>query len=424
MEVMDVKLTNGKPVFTWCPISTLEENVIEQIKIMSKLPFVEHISIMPDAHLGNQCCIGGVVATKDVIIPNFTGSDGGCGVGAIKTNITKEQMLDVELRKRIYHSVCRGIPMGFSHNNQKRVQELERKYKSKIDYIWEKSKIKDVCDIYSVLKNPENAFLEQGGTMGAGNHFASMDYDEEGNVWIMIHSGSRNIGKRICDYFDEVALQKMKEWYSIDTFGIPFLPASSDEGKAYLIWLDFALRFAYFNRSVMLEEMKNSLLHEFPNMKLGEEINIHHNYATQESHFGKNLWVHRKGAVCAREGIVGIIPGNMSVGSYVVEGLGNPQSLNSSSHGAGRVEGRKSFNQKMNTVEAIDNIKKSMEGIVFAGFGKETNRKGKETGLLDVAEAPAAYKSLDVVMNNQKDLVKILHKLTTLINWKDIGEDE
>jgi tRNA-splicing ligase RtcB len=217
MEVIQVEGAR-KPIFSWCPVSTLEENARKQMEVIARLPFVEHTALMPDTHLGNSMCIGGVVATNDTLIPNFTGSDGGCGVGAIKTTITKDQIMDVELRKRIYHSVCRGIPMGFSHNTQKRVQELERKYKSKIDYIWEKSKIKDVCDTYQVLKDPEKAFLEQGGSLGSGNHFASMDYDEEGNIWIMVHSGSRNIGKRLCDYFNELAMHKMKQWHSINTF--------------------------------------------------------------------------------------------------------------------------------------------------------------------------------------------------------------
>jgi len=420
MEIMDIKLTNGKPVFSWC--HNIEENAKKQIEEIAKLPFVEHISIMPDAHMGCGFPIGSVVATKDVILPLAVGSDAGCGCSAIKTNITKDQIMDIELRNRIYNSTLRGIPIGFSHNNQKREQELDRKYKTKIGFIYEKTEIFDQQG-FKVLKDIDKAVLSSLGTCGGGNHYFSCDYDENGYIWLNLHSGSRNIGKRICDYFNEIALKKMKEWYSIETSNIPFLPVSSNEGKSYLVWLDFALRFAYLNRSIMLDEMKIALEHEFPNVEFGEQINIHHNYAIQESHFGQNLWVHRKGAVCAREGIIGIIPGNMSVGSYIVEGLGNPQSLNSSSHGAGRVEGRKSFNQKMNTVEDIERIKKSMEGIVFSGFGKETSRKGKETGNLDLSESCEAYKNLDEVMNNQKDLVKILHKLTTLINWKDIGEE-
>jgi len=419
MEVIQVEGAK-KPIFSWC--DPIEDNAKKQIEAIAKLPFVEHIAIMPDCHLGASFPIGSVVATRDVVLPLAVGSDAGCGCSAIKTNITKDQMMDMELRKRIYHSTLRGIPVGFSRNSQNREQELNRKYKTKIAFIYEKTGILDQQE-FKVLQDISKDLYSSLGTCGGGNHYFSCDYDENGYIWLNLHSGSRNIGKRVCDYFNEIAIKTMKEWYSVDTFDIPFLPVSSNEGKSYLVWLDFALRFAYLNRSVMLEEMKKALEHEFPNVQFGEQINIHHNYAAQESHFGKNLWVHRKGAVCAREGVTGIIPGNMSVGSYIVEGLGNPKSLNSSSHGAGRVEGRKSFNQKMNTVEAIDNIKKSMEGIVFGGFGKESTRKGKETGNLDVSESCFAYKNLDTVMSQQSDLVKILHKLTTLINWKDTGEE-
>jgi tRNA-splicing ligase RtcB len=419
MKPLDIILKNGKPVFSWCP--NLEESARKQIEVVATLPFIEHMAVMPDAHMGMQMIIGGVVACDGIIVPNFVGVDGGCGVCALKTDITKEQMMDVELRKRIYHSVCRGVPMGFAHNDQRRERELSQTYSQNIKFIFEKTGVLD--ETFKPIQDVEKSFFSQLGSLGGGNHFIEVDYDEDGYIWLMLHSGSRNMGKRICDYFNERAEEKMKEWISINTQGIAFLPVSSDEGKSYIAWLDFALRFAHLNRTVMLEEMKKDVLHEFPNAKFGEQINIHHNYATQELHFGKNLWVHRKGAVCARKGIMGVIPGNMATGSYIVEGLGNPMSLNSSSHGAGRTEGRKTFNAKMNTVEGIEAIKKSMDGIVFSGFGKETNRKGKETGMLDVSEAPAAYKNLDEVMNNQTDLVKIVHKLSTLINWKDIGDE-
>ena len=419
MEQLSLKLkSNNQQVFSWCPV--LEENAYQQIKIMADLPFIEHIAIMPDAHMGMQCPIGGVVATKDIIIPNFVGSDIGCGVAAIKTSIKKEYLLIDGLREKIYHSVCRSIPMGFNRNNQKRGKEINQKYTKEIDYIisvvgYEKK--------YNVIEALEDLILAQTGTCGGGNHYLEIDYDEEGFVWLTLHSGSRKIGKEICDYFNKLALDKMAKWHSINIDNIGFLPVNSEEGKSYLAWQEAALEFAQLNRTVMLNEMMRTISHEFPTVEYSKTINIHHNYATQESHLGKNLWVHRKGAVCAREEKDGIIPGSMGHGSYITQGLGNKLSLCSSSHGAGRISSRTGFNATHNDIETVEIIKKSMDGIIFGGFGKETKRNGKETGRLDLAESPMAYKSLDEVMNNQKDLVKIIHKLTPLINWKDTGEE-
>jgi len=231
------------------------------------------------------------------------------------------------------------------------------------------------------------------------------------------------MGLRIGEYFNKVAGELNKKWYSVDTHNIPFLPTETNEGKAYLNWMDFALRFAFLNRQVMMDELKRTIVHILPNTEFYENsmINIHHNYASLERHFGKDVWVHRKGAVLAREGVKGVIPGSMGTGSFITEGLGNTQSLCSSSHGAGRTKGRTAFNIEMNTPDKIQQIKKSMEGIVYSGFGKSS--KGRDAGMLDVSESPAAYRNIESVMDNQKDLIKPIHKLTTLVNWKDGGEE-
>ncbi len=417
MNVIPVE--NAKPIFSWCP--EIEQGALDQLLVIAKLPFVKHIAIMPDGHLGmkNGAPIGSVIATEDVIIPNFVGIDQGCGVIVIKSSLKKSDLLDIELRKKIHASVCRGIPMGFNHNNQDRIDRLKTEYWTESQAIFGETQIFKVED---VLGDTEVAFFGSLGTLGGGNHYLSLDCDENEDVWIQVHSGSRNLGLKIGEYFNKTAIELNKKWYSVNTSDIPFLPIDTDEGKLYLKWMDFALRFAFLNRQVMIDEMIKDISYIIPETKFDKSsmINIHHNYASLEHFFGKDMWVHRKGAVMAREGVKGIIPGSMNSASFITEGLGNPQSLCSSSHGAGRNKGRKAFNIEMNTPEGIEQIKKSMEGVVYSDFGK--SGRGRDKGMLDVSECPAAYKNIERVMEHQKDLVKPIHKLTTMINWKDSGE--
>lgn len=417
MQVIQIE-GSKKPLFSWCP--SVEQGAMDQITLIAKLPFIEHCALMPDAHQGMQMPIGGVVACNNVVIPNFVGVDIGCGMIAVCTNLTKDQLDDEALRIKLHHSVSRGVPMGFSHNSQVRINTLKNRLQQKVDYIFDKS---GVHDSLKVLSDAEKSLWEQLGTLGGGNHFMEISYDERGLVWIVIHSGSRNIGKKVGDYFNQLAKQQNENWFSVNTNDIPFLPTNTPEGKAYLDWMNFALRFAYLNRAVMMNEVKGSLQHEFPNVEFEPEINIHHNYAAIENHFGKNVWVHRKGATSAKQDEIGIIPGSMGTATYITKGLGNAQSLMSCSHGAGRRMGRKAFNIEANTPDMMEAIKRSMEGITHTKFGKETNKKGKETGMLDVSEAPQAYKDIEDVMGNQVDLVKPLRKLLPLINWKDAGDE-
>lgn len=450
MQLLDIKLNNNKPIFSWCP--SAEQGAIDQISLIARFPFVEHVALMPDAHQGMMCPIGGVVACNGIVVPSWVGVDCGCGMIAVKTSLTKDQLSE-EAKVRLHHSVSRGVPMGFSHNTQVRMNTLSKRLGEKAAYIFAKS---GVNDSLKVLPNVEKSFWEQLGTLGGGNHFMEIDYDDQGFVWIVIHSGSRNIGKKVGDYFNQLAKDQNSVWQSLvapalpempaivpanesvlkycdaitkykkdleQMREIPFLPVNTPEGKAYLVWMDFALKFAYLNRAVMMNEVKNCLQHEFPTIDWEPEINIHHNYAAIENHFGKNVWVHRKGATSAKQDETGVIPGSMGTATYITKGLANPNSLMSCSHGAGRRKGRKAFNIEANTPEMMEAIKKAMEGVVHTRFGKETNRKGKETGMLDVAEAPQAYKDIEDVMANQVDLVKPIHKLLPLINWKDAGEE-
>jgi len=232
----------------------------------------------------------------------------------------------------------------------------------------------------------------------------------------MIHSGSRNIGKCIGDKFNDIALKLNKKWYSNTNEKIPFLPMDSAEGELYWQYMEFALKFALDNRKMMMDDVKLILGKYFPAITFGEFINIHHNYASKENHLGKNVIVHRKGATLARKGTVGIIPGSMGAKSYITVGLGNVLSLDSCSHGAGRSCGRKDFNRKF--AGKIDEIEKTMEGIVYTEFKQERSWKKNKEAILDVSEAPQAYKDIDVVMEDQKDLVSIKHTLKAMISVK------
>lgn len=420
MTVLDIKLKNGKPVFSWCPI--IEESATTQIRQMADLPFVEHISIMPDCHMGSSVPIGSVMATNSVIVPVAVGVDIGCGMASFRTNLT---LNDVSGKEEIlHHAIGRSIPMGFSHNTDQRRKEMEQKYGEKIDYYYHKF-------LGANDKNPVaqmSSFFEQMGTLGGGNHFLEMQHDESGNIWVMVHSGSRNIGKRVCDHFNKIAQTLNEMWHSNSS--IPFLPATCNEGKEYIGWMNMCLIFAYYNRMAMLKEIERNMLHYFPNMInttkdiSGDEIvNIHHNYASLENHFGGNFWVHRKGATLASDKTIGIIPGSQGTASYIVRGLGNNDSLNSCSHGAGRRMGRNAFNQAYNTPEKMREIEESLTGITHTKFGRAISRKGKDLGMMDLSESPQAYKDISSVMENQKDLVTPLFKLRPLINWKDAGEE-
>ena len=403
-------------IHSWCP--DIEEGAMNQMKVIADLPFVRHCALMPDAHLGKGMPVGGVVACDGVVVPLFVGVDIGCGIVAVQTSIKRECMTE-EVRAKVLHGIGRGIPVGFNHNDEHRARLLEQSYGEKYNFKMDK--------IFG-SELPENSpfpgedlsklFFGQLGTLGSGNHFAEVQYDENSLVWVMIHSGSRNMGLKIGDLFNKKAAELNAMWYSSTPKEIPFLPVTSDMGRDYLKWMEFALYFAFLNRSVMMEEAMRELSRVFPGAAFEKPINIHHNYASLERRLGHDVWVHRKGATLASEGNVGIIPGSMGSSSYITTGLGNKMSLCSSSHGAGRRMGRMEFNRQYNTAEGMQEISDSLSGVVHSPFRKGENRKGKETGLMDVSEAPQAYKDIDTVMANQTDLVGVLHTLKPLLCLK------
>lgn len=290
---------------------------------------------MPDAHGGKGMPIGGVLATNDVVIPKAIGVDIGCGMCVVLTNIHVSNITDEIPRKKILIGIRKQRPIGKGHHKVRQSEE----------YMPQGFKIENM----TIVKRQYLAALRQIGTLGGGNHFIELQKDKDGYLWIMIHSGSRNLGKRVCDYYNEKAEMLNKIWHSTvkAESQLPFLPKQSQEFKEYWEEMEYCVAFAFANRKLMMERIQSVIANVFPQATFGEMINICHNYAAYEEHFGKKVIVHRKGAVRALAGESGIIPGSQGTESYIVEGLGNEDSFMSSSHGAGR---------KMSRSEAVRDL--------------------------------------------------------------------
>ena len=368
-------------------LTDIEENAYRQVANLASLPFVyHHIALMPDCHAGMGMPIGGVLPTKDVVIPNAVGVDIGCGMRAVKTNVRAAMIEEVFLRKIIMRGIRERIPLGMDHHEEKQDEK----------YLPEGFDI----DSLPVVKRQYVSIHHQVGTLGGGNHFIELQKDEEGWLWIMIHSGSRNLGKQVGDYYNKRAKWFNELYYSRvePDIQLPFLPLKTPEFNNYWREMEYCIAFAKCNRKLMMERIEEVIFDALPDVEFEPAIDIAHNYAAWENHFGHNCIVHRKGAVRARVGETGIIPGSMGTSSYIVEGLGNPDSFMSSSHGAGRAMSR---TQAINTLCLDDEIKKmDAKGIVH---GLRNQR--------DLDEAASAYKDIDKVITLEADLVKIKTKL-------------
>lgn len=382
--MININSTERIPIKMW--VSDLEESALKQAGNLANLPFAfKHVALMPDAHCGYGMPIGGVLATQGVVIPNAVGVDIGCGMCAVKTNI---EDLDSESLKKIMSGIRSRIPLGFS----KHAQAQDENLMPETEYLPE------------VIKTHYQNALYQLGSLGGGNHFIEIQYGSDHCIWVMIHSGSRNLGKQVADHYNKLAKNLNSRWHSQvpSNWDLAFLPIESPEAKEYINAMQYCVDFAFANRKLMMERVQEafkSVLSE--PFEFSEIINIAHNYAAWEHHFGKDVMVHRKGATSAREGEIGIIPGSQGTKSYIVEGLGNPQSFHSCSHGAGRKMGRKQAQRELDLQEEINRLDE--KGILHAIRGKK-----------DLDEAAGAYKDIHQVMENQKDLVKILVELEPL----------
>jgi tRNA-splicing ligase RtcB len=378
--------TERIPIKLW--LDDIEEGALDQARKMANLPFVfKHIAIMPDSHQGYGMPIGGVLATKGVIVPNAVGVDIGCGMCAFKTSLNN---LSTETLKKIMSGIRELVPLGFDHHKEKQ----------------------DIALMPSTETIVKNGMVErqfesarkQIGTLGGGNHFIEIQKGSDGHIWIMIHSGSRNIGLKVAEHYNKTAQDLNERWHSaVDkSKNLAFLPIETQEAKDYFNEMQYCVDFAFANRKLMM----NNIASVFADCLNGnfselEFVNIAHNYARWEHHYNTDVIVHRKGATSAKEGETGIIPGSQGTKSYIVKGKGNAESFESCSHGAGRVLGRKQAERTLNLEAEIARLDE--QGIIHSIRSKS-----------DLDEAPGAYKNIDIVMENQKDLVDILVELSPL----------
>jgi len=394
-----IKKENYKvPVLSWCP--EIEESAMAQIDNLAQLPFVfKKIAIMPDCHCGYGMPIGGVVALKGVISPNMVGVDIGCGMCAVKTSLT---YTDQETLKKIMGGIRKLIPVG--PNRHKKSQGV---------------KYMPLCDnlvslgVDSIVTREFANACKSIGTLGGGNHFIEIQKGSDGHIWIMIHSGSRNLGKQVADHYNKIAKDLNKKWFSSvpEKWELAFLPIDSDEGQAYIKEMNYCVEFALANRELMIDRVmyaissviggliKDKKTKEY--LHFDAPINIAHNYARMENHFGENVMVHRKGATLATKDTIGIIPGSQGTSSYIVKGKGNKDSFNSCSHGAGRKLGRGQAIKTLDLQNEIDILNKA--GVIHGIRNKK-----------DLDESVSCYKDISEVMKNQEDLVEVLVELKPL----------
>ena len=381
--------TENKPMKLW--LNNIEEGALAQAKNLANLPFLfKWVAIMPDSHQGYGMPIGGVIATKDVIIPNAVGVDIGCGMCAVKTSLTE---IDIEILKEIMGEIRKVVPVGFKKHNEGQ------------GYM----PMPECLSLLPIIEKESLNADKSIGTLGGGNHFIEIQKGNDGHIWIMIHSGSRNLGKQVADYYNKLAIELNRKWHSEvpKEWELAFLPTESKEGQAYIREMNYCVEFALANRKLMMDRVceifYKNIYDAVDNTKCEFEpmINIAHNYASQENHFGENVWVHRKGATLAREGTIGIIPGSQGSKSYIVRGKGNEDSFMSCSHGAGRKMGRK---QAIRELSFKDEVKNLEDKNIIHSIRNEK----------DLDEAPSAYKDIAEVMDNQKDLVEIVTELIPL----------
>src|SRR5574344_1181926 len=383
MKVIEM---NKVTVKLWA--SQLDAHAWEEVNNLTTLPFLfRHLAFMPDLHGGKRMPIGAVLATKGAVIPNAVGVDIGCGMCAVKTSLKVEDIPQEDLRKQILRGIRKQIPLGFDHHKE---AQDESKMPQGFD-----------IDSLTVVKRQYESAKKQVGTLGGGNHFIELQKDVEGTLWVMIHSGSRNLGAQVGGFYNEKAKVMNRRWFSSVSpeIDMAFLPMQSEEAHQYWNEMNYCVEFALCNRRLMMERICSVIGEANPDAQFEPMINRAHNYAVWENHFDENVIVHRKGATRAREGEVGIIPGSQGTRSYIVEGLGNPDSFQSCSHGAGRA---------MSRTEAVRNLSLEAEVSRLEELGIVHAIRGQK----DLEEAAGAYKDIDEVMANQTDLVKIVTALS------------
>ncbi|WP_406694527.1 RtcB family protein [Singulisphaera sp. Ch08] len=398
------------PIFGWTEGVQVEDRALGQLRNVARMPFIHHhVAVMPDVHWGMGATIGSVIPTVGAIIPAAVGVDIGCGMMAVKTGVRAVDLPDNlhAIRSDIENAVPHGRTDNGGPNDRGAWSEAPERAANMLSSADSGPSMRTRLEAI-VAKHPgiSRAAARIGihvGTLGTGNHFIELCLDENQVVWVMLHSGSRGIGNKIGTYFIERAKQDMQRWFiNLPDVDLAYIPEGSTLFDDYVDALHWAQEFAQANRDFMMRSVLAVLGRHFPG-KLGHvdevAVNCHHNYVAKEQHFGKSVWLTRKGAVRAREGDMGIIPGSMGTRSYIVKGKGNVESFCSCSHGAGRAMSRR---------EAIRKI--SLAEHEAATDGVECK---KDASVLD--ESPAAYKPIEAVMAAQTDLVEIVYELKQLV---------
>jgi tRNA-splicing ligase RtcB len=385
--------SRGRPIKAWTEGVPVEAEARKQLKNVAELPFVfGHLAVMPDVHFGRGATVGSVIPTKGAIIPAAVGVDIGCGMAAVMTNVTASQLPDSLAGIRA--AVEAVVPVGqASHKEVPR--RADAAWYARHKRAWEVIEAK-----HPKISEKKSAAL-QIGTLGGGNHFIELCLDEEGRLWVMLHSGSRNIGNRIGAYFIAKAKEAIdQEGLKLADRDLAWLGEGTDAFNDYVEAVGWAQDYARSNREVMMAAVLNVLRETWPDLEtLDVAVNCHHNYVERETHFGERVWVTRKGAVRAGKGELGIIPGSMGARSFIVRGKGNPESFESCSHGAGRAMSRSAAKERF-----------TLEEHVAATAHVECR---KDAGVID--ETPMAYKDIDAVMRAQSDLVEVVHTLRQIV---------
>lgn len=401
MSTFPVALPGASNTLMWAPLEEVEPQALNQLRSIDALLVSKYsggIRVMPDVHLGKGATVGSVIALRDALSPAAVGVDIGCGMSAVRTSLTVDD-LPGDL-SGIRSSIEARIPVGNgpagSHQDSVSTSAKRAGITSEVASLW--SRFKDLTA--PIAQERESRAMSQCGTLGGGNHFIEVCLDDDGNVWLMLHSGSRNIGKELADHHIKVAkslphnadLPKSSQDLAV------FL-GNTVEMSRYMLDLTWAQQYARINRALMMQLLIEAMQEHFPNMTTKEPISCHHNYVAQETIEGMQMLVTRKGAISAKRGEPGIIPGSMGTGSYIVTGLGNPESFFSASHGAGRRMSRSEAKRRY----TVDDLVEQTRGV----------ESRKDQAVVD--EIPAAYKDIDAVIAAQTDLVAVTAHLTQIV---------
>jgi tRNA-splicing ligase RtcB len=394
MPIRQVLADAAVPVRVWT--DEIEAGALQQLRNVASLPIVHHhVAAMPDAHTGIGATVGSVIATREAIIPAAVGVDIGCGMIAARLSLCAEDIDERSLQK-VFDQISRDVPVGREQHREARARiAAARPFEAQLARLT--ARHPGLLGRVGKFSN----WVLQMGTLGGGNHFIEVCLDESDRLWVMLHSGSRGIGNAIGNYFIELARRDMERaMIRLPDRDLAYLREGSEHFDDYVGALTWAQRYAAKNRDEMLALVLAALARHLPAFEVTSEVvNCHHNYVALEQHYGAEVWVTRKGAIRARRGDLGIVPGSMGAKSYIVRGRGNPESFCSSAHGAGRRMSRTAAEKAFTTAD----LARQTAGVICR----------KDAGVVD--EIPGAYKDIDRVMENQSDLTEIVHTLKQVV---------